>query len=319
MNQWRRRLYLIGMGLGICLFGYQLWNGFQAISHDAASIVNVQAGLAGWMLVVLAIGLQMLIWKYVMQKLQMRLAWRKVVRGYPISFLPRYIPGSIWGYMTRGQWFFENCNVPFVHSATGSLIEVSVSVVAVLLVISWKYIQNLGFGIQLAIVLGMIVVFGGVWRVWRRGLARSGLSKRFGPMNRMIGLISNIRTRSLLVAIGSYVVLWLCYGGLTLSVLNLFGLVKEVDLYTATFIYSLAWLIGFLIIFIPAGIGIREVLFSALLSTYAGLSYQQSSAVSVTSRLIVLVGEASWVIVGLILRSRQKSRYIDPIDSDSPN
>jgi glycosyltransferase 2 family protein len=318
-TKWRRVLYSIGMGLGICLFILQLWNGFRAIAHNALSSVNLDAALISWALVASAIGLQMLTWKYIMSRLHAPLRWRRVVEGYPISFLPRYIPGSVWGYMTRGQWFFDHCNVPFAHTSAGSIIEIAVSVLAVLLIIGWKYVYGLDIFFQLVILGTTIVLFWGM-QIGKRWVVNNiTMSRHFTPVVKTVRILVSIKASTLLIGIALFIIIWVLYGGLTLEVMRLFGLSQTIDLYTATFIFSTAWLVGFLIVFIPAGIGIREVIFSSLLVSYAGVSSQQGSAIAVMSRLIILIGEATWVVAGLVLSRLAKSNQNDPRKADSPN
>jgi uncharacterized membrane protein YbhN (UPF0104 family) len=70
--------------------------------------------------------------------------------------------------------------------------------------------------------------------------------------------------------------------------------------------YSLAWVIGFLILFVPAGVGIREVVLTMLLFTKSGMTLSTANGVAVVMRLCVLLSEAIWVMSGFLLGKFKK-------------
>ena len=124
MMGWRRRLYFAGFLLGGLLFVQQLGQVYQAavtqVVHSVAYgwlVVALLSVMAGTMLQVAA-------WVYLMGGLGVPLLWRKVVWGYIFSFVPRYVPGSVWGYLSRGEWLFQSQGVSRRVTALGSVLEV---------------------------------------------------------------------------------------------------------------------------------------------------------------------------------------------------
>jgi uncharacterized membrane protein YbhN (UPF0104 family) len=62
---------------------------------------------------------------------------------------------------------------------------------------------------------------------------------------------------------------------------------------------ALAWLAGFLVIVLPAGLGVRESVLALLLSV--SLPEGQAVVVAVLARLWWLCAEAPWIVIGVAL------------------
>lgn len=103
----------------------------------------------------------------------------------------------------------------------------------------------------------------------------------------------------LAVASATLLNVWLCYGaGIWLTAVALQVPTSGGVLGTA-FAFSLAWLAGFVLVFVPAGLGVREIALSGLLGSAVGLSPATGTAIAVMSRLLILLSELGWVMVGV--------------------
>ncbi len=299
MISWRRALYLAGIGIGGLLFAYQVWNGYQGVVHSALHISHPVLIAVAWGLVEVSFALQMIAWSWLMDSLGSHLSWRQVVEGYTLSFLARYIPGSIWGYVSRGEWLRQDHNVAYSVSHFGSILEI-LTILTALGLISGIYLASVFVGLYRLILLVLTIIFlPSVWLILsfvpRWVLSTKLLNKSFGNV------------ASLHLSIGTWVavvmfhlLLWLCYGSLVLFITEAFGIRSEGGLVQYTFLFGLAWVVGFLAVFIPAGLGVREIALSSLLVTSVGLSASQASAVSVMSRLMVACSELLWVGIGIV-------------------
>jgi len=75
-----------------------------------------------------------------------------------------------------------------------------------------------------------------------------------------------------------YIILWVLHGGSIYFVSQAVLFAPLVDLPGAVFVMSAAWLIGFIAIAVPAGIGVRELTLATLLSSQFGLlPYDQAT------------------------------------------
>ena len=84
-----------------------------------------------------------------------------------------------------------------------------------------------------------------------------------------------------------------------------FGLQNIGNLVDFTFLFGFAWLAGFLVVFVPSGLGIREVVLSNLLTSILGIPAVQASALSVTSRFVISLAELAWILVALLFKNGQ--------------
>ena len=63
-----------------------------------------------------------------MRSLNIELPIHKARYIYSLSFLARYIPGSIWGYLSRSEWLLHDYQVSYASSNYGSILEVALAV-----------------------------------------------------------------------------------------------------------------------------------------------------------------------------------------------
>jgi hypothetical protein len=122
-GSWRRFLSRLGFVLGSLIFLQQLWNGYQAIVEQVAFSALLPIAVA-YCVAVIAGALPIFAWFRLMAGVGAPLSWRHTLKGYTLSFLPRYIPGSIWGYLSRSEWFRDNAGIACAVSNAGSLVEI---------------------------------------------------------------------------------------------------------------------------------------------------------------------------------------------------
>ena len=311
----RSRLYWLGLGIGLLFFFGQILRGYQVfltLTLDVSLLVRLSSAmLAG----LLALGFQMVAWRFLMCDLGVTLTWRSVIDGYMLSFLPRYIPGSVWGYLSRSEWLKRSHKVPYALSSVGSALEVGVALVTGSAVLGFYYFLNtsglarislLCFEISLPLVSWIFLNF-----VFRSDFVVRNCPTLGQHSAKRINFINWSRIFFV------YVAIWVCYGMLTLI------LVSQVDVplssssfVSSTFSFCISWLIGFLIIFFPSGLGIREIALANVLMRVMGIPIESASAISVFTRLCIASAEALWVSLGIIHSKGIKSQLKPVGDSE---
>ena len=168
-------LYRIGLGLGLALFVYQLWLAVMALRSNPAPLHY------GYLLALLGLDLVAYVlliagWGIITRALRLDLSARHLYDGYVLAFLPRYIPGSVWGYVSRGEWMQRTCGANYSQSTAASIMEISVQfgtagivVLAGLSPLHWR----LG-----AVVLGVASLALPWWLLQRLYLRRQQISVR---------------------------------------------------------------------------------------------------------------------------------------------
>jgi uncharacterized membrane protein YbhN (UPF0104 family) len=106
-------------------------------------------------------------------------------------------------------------------------------------------------------------------------------------------------------------VMWACYG---LHVHLLTAAVDDpVGMVTGAAVFAAGWVVGFVLVIAPAGVGPREAAIVALLPLSAGAGL----VVALVSRLIMSIADAAWAaITALDVASRRGSA--EPAAGDAP-
>jgi len=296
---WRKLLHYLGIGLGVILFFQQLMQGSQAFYQQAFHPNQPGYLIAAVGMTFIAYTLQMIAWSQIMAGLGIFINLLDVLQGYAISFLPRYIPGTVWGYMSRAEWFKSNYHIPYRKSTFGSILEIGLilfttSIVIVVYYLGYSWPEPLLF-------ITILGILGLSWPTWRGSLKLiSALfaSKQQTQPNDLKPTISPWRWFSACLI---YLIMWSCHGGSLILLLNAFSIEHNYDIFKPIFIFSLAWLIGFVILIVPSGLGIREFALSNLLISQYTLPIEVASAIAVTSRFSIYLAEIAWLIIGLYL------------------
>ena len=238
----------------------------------------------------------MVAWSLLMRSLGIIIPWRALPRGYILSFLPRYIPGTVWGYLSRGEWLYQDYKVPYIISNIGSLLEISIAVFSTVVVMS-LYLASRVTGVNRFLILAMLAII--VFLVW-------WLVKKILFSKRIFMFVSDTPLHFpfqvwlfclLLITANMF-----AYGAsLYFTILSLnvskMSLAFGPNWLPLTFAFSMAWLIGFLIFIFPSGLGMREVTLSGLLILNLGITYENASVISVLFRLWVTVAELLWIFL----------------------
>jgi uncharacterized membrane protein YbhN (UPF0104 family) len=98
-----------------------------------------------------------------------------------------------------------------------------------------------------------------------------------------------------------YLAFWILHGAGLVIMGKALCVDTDISLATGVFSFSLSWVIGFAILIVPAGLGVRELTMTSLLTNYAGLPRWQSSLISITARLTLIVAELVFVMVAVFL------------------
>jgi hypothetical protein len=278
-------LYRIGLGLGLALFVYQLWLAVMALRSNPAPLhFSYLVALIGLDLV--AYVLLIAGWGIITRALRLDLSARHLFDGYVLAFLPRYIPGSVWGYVSRGEWMQRTCGANYSQSTAASIMEISVQfgtagivVLAGLAPVDWRLA---------AVVLGVASLALPWWLLQRLYLRRQHISGA-----RLVA--------AWLLLLVLYGLFWTVHGLTILAALQAVGTTATLTLPAAIFVFCTSWLVGFAAILVPAGLGVRELTLSTLLQRMTSISSGDASLVAVITRLGIVAAELIFLLVAAAL------------------
>ena len=233
----------------------------------------------------------------------------------------RWLPGGVWGYASRAVQAQELKVSPSVASAS-MLVELLLTMVAALivavpavLIYQAEFLTSLNQYLLSATsalpVILVAVVCVALAAVFHRKIVRKfqSLSNRFQDLR---GL--SISVRGTATALLFFILMGILNGGVT--VLLLWSLpvetVPPTVLIAAT---SWAWVVGFLAIFSPGGLFVREGIFALCLAVW--LPYGTGITLAILARLLQMFAEFLGVVcVSIDWRSiiAKRLKLIQPLD-----
>ena len=200
----------------------------------------------------------------------------QLVSWYYTGQLGKYVPGGVWAVVGRAEMAVRG-GVPRAdaYSVTGLSMFTTYSAAALCAalgsLLSWER-PIIGAALLLALVFGLSVYAIAPLRQRLMGLLRkvtSGTNELTAPKDMLALTIVQVPA-------------WIMISLSTTITAHAFG--AEVGVLHMFFVSSLSWLIGFLVIGAPGGLGVRESIFTGLLSASIGTSTALSLAVA--SRMI---------------------------------
>ena len=222
----------------------------------------------------------------------------QLVSWYYTGQLGKYVPGGVWAVVGRAEMAVRG-GVPRAdaYSVTGLSMFTTYSAAALCAalgsLLSWER-PIIGAALLLALVIGISVYAIAPLRQRLMGLLRkvtSGTNELTAPKDMFALTIVQVPA-------------WIMISLSTTITAHAFG--AEVGVLHMFYVSSLSWLIGFLVIGAPGGLGVRESIFTGLLSASVGTSTALSLAVA--SRMIfVSVDFLGALIFNLIARRLKPS------------
>ena len=222
-----------------------------------------------------------LLWYGILRTMGGRLPLLTALRFYGLTLLPRYVPGSIWGYAGRTV-MCEREGVERRVAAGSAVVEVGLVVGSAFIVLVME-LTDPGW-ILLVLVPLLIMLF---------GLLISRLRDR--PQR-----VSQFRRAATWYAWGlAYLGFWLLYGASSWLVAA--AVAPEIDighLLAITVRSTVAWLAGFLAIIVPGGLGVREGVFALTLTPVVGPA--EAVLIPLLARLTAMLAELAFFLTSIL-------------------
>ena len=233
-------------------------------------------------------------------------------KGWMLSNVAKYVPGTVWTVLGRG-FYAKREKIPLSNTYVSWTLEMYFQLITIIIIVlSYTFLSTLSLEWFILLVLSVIALILPV--VQKSFLSRIVLSiSRLRLMNRyekkfklLSETIGNIDRRGLIAPMISYFVIWLIYGlwfmMLSSSVTGVFD-INSILLFT--FMWGISWTIGYIIIFVPSGIGIREgVLLSLLL--YNGFAVGNAITLSLLTRFHAVILDGLLALLFLRVKSNSK-------------
>jgi uncharacterized membrane protein YbhN (UPF0104 family) len=253
----------------------------------------------------LGVGASSGIWHQMLTGLGERLPLRVSLRIFFVGQIGKYLPGAVWPAVTQTALAREHGMAPratvsavtlflWVHLISGAALAVPVlalsgrlplaTIVTLPVLVALLTPRLLGWSLQM------------LFRIARRR-----------PLRQLPDATHLLR------GCGWALAMWVCYG-LHLQLLT--GAVGDpVGPVTGAAVFAAAWVVGFVLLIAPAGVGPREATIVALLPMSAGAGL----VVALVSRLVMSIADAAWAaITALDLASRRTAVTTGEVGEQRP-
>lgn len=303
------------MVLGLGLLAQQAWQGYQALTQSQTCVLRPWPLVTSLGLYIIAYFVQMAAWMLIMRSLQVRLPVGAVIEGYALSFLPRYIPGSVWGYLSRNEWLAQTHQVSYATSTIASILEAAMLLITAAILGGLYWLQLPQWQAMVQPLIGdnfntsMIAAYAlltlvAAWIAWRMlpWLFFRFTKKASQPENASVQLAYYQRGNDFqlwIMTIMLYLIFWIIQGAALITIGQALCEDIHLALFAASAAFAVSWAIGFLIIFVPAGLGVREWTLNAFLVTLATLQPSQATLLAIISRFGLIVAEIVVLGIGL--------------------
>lgn len=290
-SSWFRASFMVVAVLAAILAVVQQWDSFVSALTQLSWWSALLATVASFGYVCLT----MLSWRALLNGVGTPVPGRAAATIFFTSQVAKYLPGGVWNFVAAAEAGVEH-QVSRRRSITVLLTSMLVSILS---------------GMVFA-VLTLLVGPGGV-------RADYGWTAVFLPvlavllappvLNRLIGLLLRLTGRepletpltwgSLGVAVVWSFAAWLLAGLQVWLILTAMGMDASVGTFLlATGGYALAWTVGFLVFFVPAGVGVREVVLGAVLAGH--LDHGAVLAVILLSRILLTIADIGWGLLASV-------------------
>ncbi|MBS2546872.1 flippase-like domain-containing protein [Catenulispora sp. NL8] len=256
-----------------------------------------------------SVGAMMLAWRGLLGALGSPLRLRPASRIFFTSQLGKYLPGSVWPVVAQMQ-LGRAYRIPRARSAAAAALAMLVSLASALVLAAVAL--PLGGGAKAAGYWWAFIVVPVLLAGLHPRIANPALRMLFRLTRRPA--IEPLTGRTIAETAGRSVVGWLLAGAHIWILAMALGASPWRALLLGIGGYAFAWSVGFLIVFAPAGAGVRELILVAALQPV--LDPAKATVVALASRLVTIV--ADLVAAAVTAREGSRGKKADEASSEAP-
>ena len=243
-------------------------------------------------------------WRLMLGTYGERLAFREAARIWSVSNLGRYVPGKIWQITAMGM-MANRAGISAIASTGTAVLSTIVNIacgVLLVLLLGWRWLDAIGGGARAAAVMLVAAAAAGLvslpWMMPRV----SALASRVTGRQMDAGTVP---PRTIGIAILGNMIAWLLYGVAFMWLVR--GVLGATAGATWQYIavFTASYVVGYLFLILPGGIGPREGVMVALLTSLQLATPKQAWLVAGASRAWLTVLE---IMPGLVFLALYRAR-----------
>lgn len=245
-------------------------------------------------------------WFLVLRALGNKIGYFISIRIWLFANTSRFIPGVIWQYGGR-VYLSSKAGVPASVALNALLVEalfvlMTSSIIALIIFTFWHYPTDIKFFEIAVFVLSILII---LILLFNNQKTMNKIATIYQRITGKKGEIKSFRLSPLWIAILSisYLLQFIFAGSvlffLTRQIVNL-----DWSLYAISIgIFAASWLLGYIAIIAPAGLGVQEISIATMLSSY--IPFPIASIIAILFRVVILLMEATTILfVSTIFKRR---------------
>jgi hypothetical protein len=243
--------------------------------------------------------LQVESWRRVLAGWRQRLPRRIAIRAWCLSNLGRYIPGKVWT-VAGLVVVVQRAGVEPWAAAASAVVAQALALATGIVAVAWA-VPGIGHAVLLGAALGIVTLL--LLAMGSAKLMRLGARILRGADLRPLPLSAVFGSGLLMLAawVGYGAAFWALARGIGVAGL---GLLDAIGLFTAGYI------VGWLVLLAPAGVGARELTLLSLLTPVVGGG--GALTLVVASRLALTITEAGAAGLGMLIGGRPTAPFAPP-------
>ena len=236
------------------------------------------------------------VWRMLMAGAGSRLGFWRAAEIWSISNLWRYVPGKVWSIGAMSV-MAHRANVPAEAAASASILGVVLNIltgIALSMLLAWRWVGMYGAGAQVGAV---VLLVAGILSLLALPYALPRLS---GWAARMLGREVTLQPPprwALALAVAGNMLSWALYGlafaWFTRGVLG----VSAGATWQYIAVFTASYVIGYIILIAPGGLGPREAAMYQLLTSMSLATPKEAALLTVASRVWLTILE---IVPGLL-------------------
>jgi uncharacterized membrane protein YbhN (UPF0104 family) len=298
------------LALVLVLLGLTLADQAGTLWHEAQRL-SVPFVLLAFALSIGGLFFNLMVWREILADLGSPLSVAEAWRIFFIGNLSKYVPGSIWPVLVQAELGADH-GIPRSRSAVSVLLSYTV--------------MTCSGAVVAAITLPLATAGSVAQYFWILFLIPVGIAVLSPPvLNRLLRLVLRVSHQPVLGEGVSYrglarTMAW-ALGAWATNGLMIYVLMRQLagdrqgTLLVSVGTYSLSWVVGFLAVFAPAGLGVREAVMIAALHS------QTTTAIAITvalvQRALSVVADAATGGVAVGLVGRRQHRQLRAASQDA--
>lgn len=310
LTLWTRYRTIILRVLAVVLVAFAalyLWRQWQSASREQLHVaINIPCLLIASVIVLATYALLIETWRRVLATYKSRISFVDAAHVWFVSNLGKYVPGKIW-QVTAMTAMTTSLRVRAVDAGSAAAVITVVNILAgfgIVVAAGSGLLHSLGVAYERAtIVATVVLVVALIAAPWTARLVSRAASRALG---RELTLVAP--SRATWISLVGCSISWAAYGlAFQFFVRAIVG--RSDGAWSAYLaVYTLSYLVGYLTIFAPGGIGAREFVLVSALKALNLATPAEAALIAVTSRLWLTVLE---IVPGLLFLPRRLSPAAD--------